>query len=612
MQPEPSRCRVTSLAYVDQRAVDPAFRELVPPGMPCYLARWVDKISSKGRRQRRILLLTYQRLVLLEQPGHVKRYVPLRRVRQLLLQTVTETSGKSHQVLVKIPQEYDILLEFVDPHDPRKSEDLRLEFVQVMNRIRTVQTSSQAQIVGASHPGMGEWAGVSEFKESVQSHLFYREAKLDVAVAARAGYVSPRDKIRARRADLARDPNSPMSPRSRSAGASAFAPDAAFQRLGPPRELDVVSDAASPTLGRMGAGAVVVDGADEEQHDLVHTTGRPEGATGPIECQRCAKPGLESEPEGYIKCRTCVDVFCCDQCWTQIDASVEKKMRENLHLPPAFGSPKAAAKAAAVGEQQPPSGKEEQPATSADGATPPNESVSARDSVSARAAQPRSLPDTPAKQVQLPPEPDRPDAPVSATVVDRLFQRDADAPLSVDESQSLRERLAEAVRRAERAESELASMRMAAASQRSPYPASSRGMPPPSDATDDKPPASWVYAAVPNPNPETSHRSSVVYKRRMLSVWTSSQGKALSVSSRSGLTSGRADSIPLSEILEVGAGGDRAGDVAGQQNLASLGVAFYVTTASRKLCFVSTSRAERDHWVSWLHDALPGSVPRHC
>eukprot|EP00662_Eupelagonemidae_sp_cell21_P003007 gene3007-7590_t len=44
--------------------------------MPCYAALLVDKVSSRRQRQRRVVLVTYRRLIV--------RYIPTHRVRRLL------------------------------------------------------------------------------------------------------------------------------------------------------------------------------------------------------------------------------------------------------------------------------------------------------------------------------------------------------------------------------------------------------------------------------------------------------------------------------------------------------------------------------------------------
>eukprot|EP00756_Hemistasia_phaeocysticola_P057935 Hpha_TRINITY_DN34547_c0_g1::TRINITY_DN34547_c0_g1_i1::g.96313::m.96313 len=131
-------CPVTGLELVDPFVG--GFQDYVLTGMPCYFISHVTKLSSGAKRHPRVLMLSFQRLLLVEDvkrpPGKVvKRFTKTSGITKV---TRFTADYQRHQVRIEIPSEYDLILEF------EKEENMK-KFSTVVDRLRTFQESKLEQ-----------------------------------------------------------------------------------------------------------------------------------------------------------------------------------------------------------------------------------------------------------------------------------------------------------------------------------------------------------------------------------------------------------------------------------------------------------------------------------
>eukprot|EP01062_Namystynia_karyoxenos_P082636 TRINITY_DN9340_c1_g1_i1.p1 TRINITY_DN9340_c1_g1~~TRINITY_DN9340_c1_g1_i1.p1 ORF type:complete len:602 (+),score=183.15 TRINITY_DN9340_c1_g1_i1:100-1905(+) len=130
----PERCPVTGLRYARGPGAVAGFRE---PHALCICK--ADKVSSKGRRQRRVVIVTYQRLILCDEDGFIRRFQWMYSVSEVLW---SEHAGAVH-VLVR-HTERDLLLVFAPAMSPcAQHEDVRAVALSLVDCIDTVRRCQQ-------------------------------------------------------------------------------------------------------------------------------------------------------------------------------------------------------------------------------------------------------------------------------------------------------------------------------------------------------------------------------------------------------------------------------------------------------------------------------------
>eukprot|EP01062_Namystynia_karyoxenos_P006924 TRINITY_DN12419_c0_g1_i1.p1 TRINITY_DN12419_c0_g1~~TRINITY_DN12419_c0_g1_i1.p1 ORF type:complete len:704 (+),score=197.50 TRINITY_DN12419_c0_g1_i1:121-2232(+) len=300
------RCHATYLPIVDPDNVPRCFSPFVGPGLPMYMIRWVDKVTSRQQRQRRILIVTYQRLILLEGEGLIKRFT-----HTCLISEVLRKKGNGNtpgQMLLRIPKEYDILLEFCsDPRDlslqPGQSERVADELAQCLDAIRQAQHRAWQ---GAGRPDPFPWGGIKPPPGNTADLIVLeRRSKEEAMRDANVGYKTPEEKIRRRMQQQGLSPRSPpssLSPRYQEPQnmLGPPVPQAPWSASAP---ADAVpsdrSGAASPAVGIMVQGQLMMQ-PDSDGAELQAEPMKELEACGCEECQKFMKVLRDEKQKVYL------------------------------------------------------------------------------------------------------------------------------------------------------------------------------------------------------------------------------------------------------------------------------------------------------------------------
>ena len=174
--PPSSCCPATQLPYV---RVPAEYGALSSPSL--LFIGGVDKVSLKlGVKQKRIVILSYQKLILAEQDGPIRRAVKMYSIAKLFWKRVRKSGSKAEedpgapvtlQVLLLMPSEKDLLLVFNDCDDASREEGAEatgFNFISVVSRVRGVQQSlGSDKDLCAPQEGVEIWNGSEELQPHV-------------------------------------------------------------------------------------------------------------------------------------------------------------------------------------------------------------------------------------------------------------------------------------------------------------------------------------------------------------------------------------------------------------------------------------------------------------
>eukprot|EP00754_Rhynchopus_humris_P025246 Rhum_TRINITY_DN14938_c3_g1::Rhum_TRINITY_DN14938_c3_g1_i1::g.130113::m.130113 len=176
-QPPPSSCcPATQLPYV---RVPAEYGALSSPSL--LFIGGVDKVSLKlGVKQKRVVILSYQKLILAEHDGPIRRAVKMYSIAKLFWKRVRKSGSKGEedpgapvtlQVLLLMPSEKDLLLVFNDCDDASREEGAEatgFNFISVVSRVRGVQQSlGSDKDRCAPQEGVEIWNGSEELQPHV-------------------------------------------------------------------------------------------------------------------------------------------------------------------------------------------------------------------------------------------------------------------------------------------------------------------------------------------------------------------------------------------------------------------------------------------------------------
>ncbi|KAJ9445608.1 hypothetical protein DIPPA_00238 [Diplonema papillatum] len=180
-------CEYTGLKYVDVGGVL-ELREF--EGMPLVAARFVDQVSSMSARMRRLLLLTYKRLIVVEvKTGSavIKRFHPTAKIAAAVGKEYSIGKQRFSQVLLRIPDEVDLMIEF--PEDKRNPTHPDGQVCSAEAFLRIVEVIRKHQ--RAANTSKVKWTGI---QRAAAHDILEAEAQLCKATAK--GYRSPEERLR--------------------------------------------------------------------------------------------------------------------------------------------------------------------------------------------------------------------------------------------------------------------------------------------------------------------------------------------------------------------------------------------------------------------------------
>ena len=133
----PAICKKTDLPFVEPPTR--LLRQFSDSSL--YFVRLVDKIGRNNVKNRRVLVVTYDHLILAYQDGRFARYASNDQVAGIRRKKVSGKGDKGDgfvwQILLRIPKEFDILCNFVvdQNNDPMNEFRTAKHFIEVMTRI---------------------------------------------------------------------------------------------------------------------------------------------------------------------------------------------------------------------------------------------------------------------------------------------------------------------------------------------------------------------------------------------------------------------------------------------------------------------------------------------
>ena len=155
-----THCRYTNLPYLTEQQVHRSLSSILQRNPPIVYARYVDKMSSREDRQRRAIIVSFGRLILLQVMSSgvkMKRYIPTSAISKLMFSRTVYKGKEVDQVLIKIPSEYDLLIEFCEDQKNTRNTNKgkpALQFVELITKIRMAQNTEPA------------WLGCDKFEPS--------------------------------------------------------------------------------------------------------------------------------------------------------------------------------------------------------------------------------------------------------------------------------------------------------------------------------------------------------------------------------------------------------------------------------------------------------------
>eukprot|EP01064_Diplonema_japonicum_P009304 TRINITY_DN16789_c4_g1_i1.p1 TRINITY_DN16789_c4_g1~~TRINITY_DN16789_c4_g1_i1.p1 ORF type:complete len:576 (+),score=86.16 TRINITY_DN16789_c4_g1_i1:62-1789(+) len=570
---DPSVCPVTGMPFATSSQY-PSYANYLQAtaadNSGVYFISDVDKVSSRDSRQARLIILSYKRLIMVNKKnGDVKRYTHLVHVTKLVRKPSVAKGKEVDQVLVVIPNEVDMLLEFQAGRMNSHNMSLADKFCTTMDKIRTSQ--AQGTVAGDTIRMVNKqkWLGI---ETAAPAGNLYRSARLQRSQTK--GYQSPQERLHAHNKSPTRSKSPIRSPdlgpptleqltvRSSPPYVAGGAPspmtaeqgDQAVPKTTPnfplaaAAEQNLVKNAGSPVLApsmRSSAsqyvesprlGRVKADGTvelEEEVHDLEYVQGLPSGyTTDRMVCVRkCGTKDLHLLDEGYVKCRSCPNVLCCKSCFSKMDTGVEERQPSQVSV-----------------------------------------------------ASPLSFPASPAA-----PSPREDDnsirrggrVPSAVADISPTYVREAPAASSPDW------------------EEQMSSLPRADAGLFPEWNGNDSSLPP-------TPPETWCYYEQVNPDPVARKHTYYVYKKRLIYLEEDVDGLWFVVASKRQVKDGNPEKIHMSHVTKVGEEAPQSA------TLNSFKIGFFVRTSNTKYVFLTPTTIERGFWLQWFSNTFPGTrVEQH-
>ncbi|KAJ9436156.1 hypothetical protein DIPPA_07554 [Diplonema papillatum] len=144
MEPERNICKAARLPFVP---APPRLRAVFGSETDLLYIRVVDKISSNNLKNRRVLLVKLNRVILAQINGTIRRHYHVNKVTQVYYKKGPRKAGGGEevsQVLLKIPTDRDLLISFKhDDLNPESGEEYTPEyFLKVIEQAHAAQSSA--------------------------------------------------------------------------------------------------------------------------------------------------------------------------------------------------------------------------------------------------------------------------------------------------------------------------------------------------------------------------------------------------------------------------------------------------------------------------------------
>eukprot|EP01059_Diplonema_ambulator_P001933 TRINITY_DN1158_c0_g1_i4.p1 TRINITY_DN1158_c0_g1~~TRINITY_DN1158_c0_g1_i4.p1 ORF type:complete len:635 (+),score=117.40 TRINITY_DN1158_c0_g1_i4:64-1968(+) len=586
---DPLKCQVTGMRFLTSKE-HPAWERYLANNSGgnsgIYYIHHCDKVSSKDARQPRLIIVSFRKLIMVDAEGSIKQYSSMAHVQQLVRKRAVSKGKSVDQVLVKIPTETDMLLEFVANKKNDTTPSPADKFCETIKTVREAQESgSGASMMSVTATTRRQkWNGIEEARPV--ANLFMK-ARLQKVQAK--GYQTPEERLHSYvsskrgtspkpsplgpddpRRTLGPIPASPTSGRGETAPTSFPLADAARKNI----------SATTEPLESPRVGKVHQDGKyevyNEELHEVEFLKGLPQGfKPTDMTCVRCGTKNLHESEDGYVSCKCDPGVYCCKPCFASFDVAVEHEDAQNtpesprrpatIDEVPARESP--AAEHAHVDEPPPPRSSSPAPGTLPSPEPTPHASTATNNG-------------------RLPKSPPR--SPQGSDT--NSIRRGGRVPAAVSEISPAVIREAPATSSPVWDDNDAVPKYGSAL-----FPAwdQSSGTEPPI------PPRTWCYYEQVNPDPSARKHTYYVYKKRQISLESDADGTWFVMASKRQLKDNTPEKIHLSCILKVGEESPQS------CTLNSLKIGFFVRTTSTKYVFLTPTTIERTIWLQWFENMYP-------